>query len=427
MRMASVVVSPAKAGVQGLSRVLGRSLKSWIPAFAVLTVLAMPIFSDAAEVTTIADVRFLSGQHFFNGAISSVAGNLNASVTPAVKFNERWSLFPTWQGEYRGTRDVQELAGGGTLFEDSTRQSATFKAVRAAGPWKHKLSLGAAAEWLRETKDEEWGNGLFDNLKFSGGLETQYDFSRAAGGRLAYDFYRISFPNYLSLETSSDPTLSRELAGEKVLDSDNHMLTYSMWSPFPGGMRLGADLYYNLRSFADQNVVDAQGQFTGTGREDKTLALSASLDSRPYAPWDALRLGTGLRLGYAVNDSNQNHFDARKVAFLGDYYDYDQMSVAPRLTAALGERPWLLTGSLGYVRRQYADRPAQDDAGDYVGGKTKVTTTSASLGLSYPYSKNFKVQIQGSLAWSDSNQRYEKVFRYNYKIANYMVGFSYEY
>ena len=109
-----MIVTPAKAGAQWLSK---RAVQSrWIPAFAGMTAFLLCASLHAAEVTTVADVRFFGGQHFFGGRASSVAGNLEAVVTPAIKYSDRWSLLPTWQAEYRGTRDVQELAGHANLL-----------------------------------------------------------------------------------------------------------------------------------------------------------------------------------------------------------------------------------------------------------------------------------------------------------------------
>jgi hypothetical protein len=321
------------------------------------------------------------------------------------------------------------LAGGGTLFQDSTRHGITFKEVytSASRAWKFKVSEGAAVEWLRETRDEKWGKGLFDNRKFSGGLEAQRDLSQAAGGRLAYDFYQLSFPNYQSLESSQDPTLSRELAGKDVLNSQNHLVTLSGWSPFPGRMHATWSVYYNMRNFSDQPVIDATGQPTGSKRADKALALSGGLSSHPWVMGESLKLAGDLGFSYAMNSSNQNHFDANKAVFLEGYYDYTEWSARPGMSAALGGTPWVLTGGLGYSQRNYAKRPTQDADGNYLTAKTRVTLVDASLGLTYPYSKNFKVRAAANISWSDSNMQYEKVFRYNYKIANYLVGFSYEY
>jgi hypothetical protein len=400
-----------------MRRLLALSLAACLPAGAF-----------AAEVTTVADVRVFGGQHYLRGTASDVSGNVDATVTPAVKFGETFSLMPTWKGEYRGTRDVQELAGGGTLFQDSTRQSLLAKGVWAKGAWKHKLALGAAYEWLRETKDKSWSTGLFNNRKLSAGVETERDFSQASGARLAYDYYMTAFPNYSSLESATSPTLSRELAGDKVLDSKSHLVTLGGWAPW-GGARVEGDLHYNMRTFDDQNVLDNAGQFTGTTRTDKTLSLSGTIGSRVYALGESVKAAGELGLSYAMNSSNQNHFDANKTVFIPKYYDYGQWAVRPQVTAAFGEgaKPWTVSAGLGYSKRNYTDRPVQNAAGDYQGGKTAITETTASLGFGYHYSKNFQVRILGNQAWSSSNMKYEKTFRYNYRITNYMVGFSYEY
>ena len=394
----------------------------------IFVVLFLTAFVSAAEVTTLADLRFLGGQQFFQGSASSVGGNLDAMVTPSVAFNDRWSLVPTWQGEYRGTRDVQELAGGGTLFQDSTRQSLTAKTVYTAGSWKYKATVGTAFEWLRETKDEKWGSGLFDNRKYSGGVESEYDVSKTMGARLAYDYYSLTFPHYKSLETATDPSLARELAGTKTLDSGNHLFTFSLWAPFPGEGRAELGAYYNLRSFNDQNVLNGEGQFTGTGRADETLSVSAGVESRPYSVGGSARALASLGVSYQANDSNQNHYDAVNAVYVPSYYNYSQWDLRPEINVALGaEKPWIFSVSVDYTRRGYSDRPAQDSAGNYLTAKTRVSLTTASLGVTYPWSKNFKIRAAGNLAWSDSNMKYEQLFRYNYKIANYLVGFSYEY
>lgn len=381
----------------------------------------------AVELTPVYDVRFFGGQHFYDGDVSALSGNLFALISPAMKFNEKWSVVPTYMAGYQGTRDVQELAGGGTLFQDSTSQGLTVKGIYNATPsWKLKAAAGARYEFLRETKDENFGQGLFDYRKYTGGVESEYDFSQVQGARLAYDYYILDFPNYTSLESSQDSTLSRELAGKDTLNSDNSLFTLSGWTPLPGNVRGELAVYYNLRSFDDQPVVAATGELTSEDRSDDMLAASGSL-AWPFAFGEGLRFVSELGFGYGATDSNQHHYDARKTAFIKDYYDYTQFSVSPRVVAALGEKPWLLTLGATYTKRQYDQRPIQDADGNYLSEKINVTDLTTSLGVSYPLAKNFKARAVTTLGWSDSNQKYEKVFRYNYKIANYMFGFSYEY
>lgn len=383
--------------------------------------------AGAAEVTPLWALQFMGGQHFFEGRSSALAGNIIVNYTPAVKFSDRWSLLPTYAGSYSGTRDVQELAGGGTLFQDSMSHGLLVKSVHQLGErWKLKPSAGAKLELLRETVDEKWGDGLFDYRKLSGGLEAEFDQTKSAGGRLAYDFYQLAFPNYESLESAADPTLARELAGAKVLDSSNHLVTLGWWSPLPAAGRLDVAVFANRRLFADQPVVKSDGGLTGTDRADTTLSLNIET-AYPFTVGDTVRAVGTLGVSYGSQSSNQNHFDARKAVFLSNYYDYNQWSLAPQVSAAFGESKWVSSLSATYQRRTYSNRPTQDENGDYLSEKLYLNELTTQFAVTYPVAKNMRLRFQTSLAWSDSNMRYEKVFRTNYKIANYMMGFSYEY
>lgn len=383
--------------------------------------------AGAADVTPLWALQFMGGQHFFEGRSSALAGNIKANYTPAVKFSERWTLLPTYAGSYSGTRDVQELAGGGTLFQDSMSHGLLVKSVHRMGErWKLKPSAGAKLELLRETVDEKWGDGLFDYRKLSGGLEAEFDQTKSAGGRLAYDYYQLTFPNYESLESAADPTLARELAGAKVLDSSNHLITLGWWSPLPAAGRLDVGVFANRRLFGDQPVVKSDGGLTGTDRTDTTLSLNVET-AYPFTVGDAVRAVGTLGLSYGSQSSNQNHFDARKAVFLSNYYDYSQWSLAPQVSAAFGESKWVSSLSASYQRRTYSKRPTQDGNGDYLSEKLSLSEITTQFAVTYPVAKNMRLRFQTSLAWSDSNMQYEKVFRYNYKIANYMMGFSYDY
>jgi hypothetical protein len=404
-----------------------RRIKRAVSLFLLLLSGLYPASGMAVDVTPVYDLRFLGGQHFYDGEASALSGNAFVLVSPAMKFNDKWSLIPTYMAGYQGTRDVQELAGGGTLFQDSTTQGLTLKGIYGLTPaWKLKATVGTRFEYLRETKDEKFGKGLFDYRKHTGGFETQYDLSERSGGRVAYDFYTLDFPNYTSLESSQDSTLSRELAGKDTLNSNNHMFTLSGWSPVPGGARLEVSAYYNQRSFSDQPLVLASGDLASADREDDLMAASGSF-AWPWALGENLRFVGELGFGYGTNDSNQAHYDARKTVFIKDYYDYSQISVSPRVTAALGDKPWIVSAGVTHTQRSYDERPTQDANGDYLAEKINIRDITASLGVSYPLTQNFRARTVATLGWSDSNQKYEKVFRYNYKIANYMFGFSYEY
>lgn len=380
----------------------------------------------AATVTPVANVVLMGGQNFMDGSSSSVGGNIDAVVTPVVTLTDRWKLFPTYRGFYQGTQDIQSMAGGGLLFRDSTGHALLFKSVHTFGPWKIKPSVGGSMQWLRETKDEDWGQGLFDYRKFNGGLEAEFDFSSQAGIRWAYDYYQLDFPNYRSLESAQDPTLSRELAGKDVINNTNQMATAGVWTPLPGQGRLDVTGLYNERSYADQPVVDEEGQLTSTKRNDTNMDLVTDL-SYPFPGPRGSHFMASLGLRYSLQNSNQNHYDSLKTAYQSNYYDYGEWRVAPEVTAEFKDRRWSVTLGGAYERRDYSHRTTQDAEGNYLSDKQFVTTSITTLTIDHPLSAHTKLRFNGSMGQSHSNTQYEQVFQYNYRLASYGVGFAYEY
>jgi hypothetical protein len=379
-----------------------------------------------ATVTTLSSLTVIGGQDFFDGAASSITGNADALVTPVVAFSDRWSLFPTYHGYYQGTQDVRSLAGGGTLFEDATGHSLLLKSVHTWGPWKLKPSVGLSFEWLRETKDEDWGQGLFDDRKWSAGVETERAWGETSGVRAAYDFYQIDFPNYTSLESAQDDTFSRELAGANVLDNANHMGTVTFWTPLPGEIRLDLTGILNTREYDDQPVVDSQGQLETDKRWDDSFRVEGAL-GRSFSGPTEWRFQGDIGVRFEKQNSNQNHYDVKKAQSQPDYYDYKDWSVVPAVTALSPEGRWRGSVEGSFEWRAYGVRPSQDASGNDLTDPLEVETAIARFSLVRVLSPRTSLRFQGSLGWSNSNTEYDQVFRYNYRMANYGVGFTYEY
>lgn len=382
--------------------------------------------AHATSVTTVANLTLMGGQNFIDGTASSLGGNADAVVTPVIKFSDRWSVFPTYHGYYQGTEEIQALAGGGMLFRDYTGQSLLLKSVHTLGHWKLKPSLGATAEWLRETRDEEWGQGLYDYRKVNGGFEAEYDLSQDMGARVAYDYYQLSFPNYQSLESAQDPTLSRELVGEDVLNNANHMATGGAWTPLPAQGRLDVSCMYDARLYKDQPLVDEEGQLIATDRKDNIANVDSTVSYPLPGPFDT-RILALVDLRYGFQNSNQNHYDGRMHTFQPDYYDYTEWRVAPEFTSVLDQNRWLVTLGGSYEQRDYGSRPAQDSGGHDLPEKLYVKTVLTRMTIVHPLTAHTKLRFDTSLGWSHSNTDYEAVFKYNYRMASYGFGFSYEY
>ena len=64
---------------------------------------------------------------------------------------------------------------------------------------------------------------------------------------------------------------------------------------------------------------------------------------------------------------------------------------------------------------------------EYRSEKMNESNGIVRFGIAHALSPRTKLRFDGSLGWNHSNTDYEEVFRYNYRMANYGLGFSYAY
>lgn len=382
---------------------------------------------SAAEVRTMGDVSVLVGQYFFNTSQSNLAGNMSATVVPVVKYNDRLTLIPMYRGQYRGTKEAADLFGGDTLFQDAQSHTLSLKAVYALAPAvKAKVEGGYRAEFLRETRDETWGNGLFDYTKTNGGGELEYAYGRGQKIRAGVDLYAIAFTNYATLESSVAASgLGRELAGENTLDTSNLTVAVTQENTFAGFSATIAAALTN-RSYPAQTTVLASGELSSNKRSD-TIAVGSVEVARPWRVSRGTRLVLGMNLQGMMVDSNQNHYDARKYFYLPDYYDYTTTAAGMDVSMLFGPKPWSVTVGTTVSRQEYAERLVQDVNGDYGAENIRTDETAYTATVTYPLRDGFKLRLTGSYIEARSNMKYEKVFAYNYHTSNYLMGFSYEF
>lgn len=397
------------------------------------TVLIMFLFMGvaarvpAAEVRTMGDVSLLVGQYFFNTSQSSLAGNIAATVVPVVKYSERLTLIPMYRGQYRGTKEAADLFGGDTLFQDAQSHTLSLKAVYALAPVvKAKLEGGYRAEFLRETRDETWGNGLFDYTKTNGGAEMEFAYARGQKIRAGVDAYIISFTNYATLESSAAAGgLGRELAGKNTLDTSNLTAAVTHEAAFSGFSTTVSAALTN-RAYPSQTTVLPNGELSSNKRRDSIAAGSMEV-ARPWRVSRGTRLVVGVNVQGTMVDSNQNHYDARKYVYLPDYYDYTTVAAGMDVSFLFGPKPWGVTVGTTMSRQDYAERLVQNTDGDYGSEAIRTDETAYTATVTYPLRDGFKLRLTGSFIDARSNMKYEKTFAYNYQTSNYLMGFSYEF
>lgn len=405
-------------------------------SFFVFLVLLVPrpsFLFAAVKVIPVVDLQFMTGQYFYDGSADNLAGNMFFNVTPAVKFSEKLSIIPGVSTQYKATKQTEDLAGGGTLFQDVLDSNASSRFVYSPlGNLKLKLNTSYKMQFRRETKDESITDGLFDYKKISYGFETEYAFgkSKKYSVRLGSDRFAIKFPNYESLETgdtSATAGLSRELAGSNVLDTKNISNLLGATAKLPYDITLDADYISMKKDFKDQPVVLLTGLLSSDQRKDKVNIGSLGVLA-PVLQKEKVKIIAACSGIYTINNSNQNHYDARKTVFLENYYDYVSNYYNPAVTFLLGAKPYAVTASYGLEHKKYKDRPVQDKTGTYdTERKIWSETQNTTFSFAYPLSEGFKLRATTTYLWERSNMGYEEIYKYKYNTANYLMGFSYEY
>ncbi len=404
-----------------------------------MLVCALP--ASAVEWAPVLNASLSGGQYFFKGQRGNLGGNAAVTAAGLVKLDDRWSLLPMYNVGYRGTKGVDDGVGAGTLFQQQMDHTLSVTGIRKLqdSTWRVKPSVGYKREFLKETRDESWGHGLFDYEKIAAGVELENVYKEPFSARAGLDVYRVRFPNYESLESRSgvDPfgdPLGRELASKHVLDTWNWQASASGSRPWPfTDPKVVLQGSYSLlyKDFIDQRIVVASGQFENSGRRDFLQSFAGSaghpVPVKVFGSDGRLDLSLGLNLAY--NRSNQNTFDPNFAKFLSDSYSYWVIGLGPGAALSWGDKkaPVWTSMSLRWTRQSYLGRLVQDEVGVYGSQKQKHDRWIFSLAYGYPLAPKLTMTFRTNVLWASSNQKYQKNYSYTYRAMNYLIGVAYEY
>lgn len=375
----------------------------------------------AAEIIPVGEVFFTVGSSFFEGDGSGSDLNVNIAFVPAVKFSDKLALLPGYYSNYRGSKSVYELLGGGTLYQDSMSHNFTLRLINTITPVnKVKYKLGYIWNYFRETKDESWGEGLFDFEKFTAGIENERKNCLGMDKIIAsFDILQVKFPEYASLASSN--------YGTEVTPGSN-ILDFTGLTVYLRGLRkLGPDsildvnMSYLIKDFPDQNLILKSGSYSSSKRRDNAITFNGV-----YSRFFGMEhnLSAGLSVKVLVNRSNQDHYDASETKFVGDYYDYDSYSLGPVVSFGIKT---LINISYRFGIKSYSGRFVQQSDGTYTSAKVENITNLLSIGISRKLKENIKLKISGNYFTQQSNQKYESVYKYEYDTYNLEAGIVYEF
>lgn len=406
--------------------------------YAPLILLTFPLAQAWAVRPDASGSVFLSGgQTFFEGDAGSFGGLAGLSGGLAWNFSQRNGLALDYKGNYQGFKQVNELAGGGTLFQQSIDQRATFKYLRRfEGGWNFKPRLSWTNELYRETKDEDWGKGLYDFNRFGAGLALDKKTRLGSGPfvvSVSYDFFVNLFKNFRSLTSEFGQGLVSSDPGDRLLDMTSHQVLANARWDLPKDWTFQSQVVLLASRFRDQKVVDDNGEY-GVLRRDFMSGVGFGA-SRRLGDYELgrvrLRWIPFLNYDFRFYDSIQNLFDATpgRTQFVPNYYDFIESEANTGFSTL-----WLpldLEAALTYrfSLRNYRERLTQDSSGAYLSDKVHQTYHGIGINLRYPLSfmEGMDVRAAYSLLKTSSNMKYEAVYRYNYTTFNYFLGLGWSF
>ena len=398
---------------------------------AIALLICVPCIAGAKGVETSGKLDLFGGQYFFENQSGAFNGYGSFDAQLAKSYSSSSGFFVSARSAYTGFKQVNELAGGGTLFQQSLDDSFGAKWIkRYEGGFSLKPRVGIKNQLFRETKDEKWGKGLYDFTRYEAGLtlerKTRLGLATPWLYQLSWDIYCTRYARFRSLANQYGQELAAPDPGNKVLDTVTNQLSYDSEFDLPGFMKANLFAAVSLVGYKDQKVINSAGDYLSAKRSDSYQALNLGLSKR-YNDIDALgriRPVFGMTVGLANLFSNQNHLDTdpKHLKFIGSYYDYLETRLAPNAQFSFISSGLILRFGYEFSARKYTDRLAQEADGIYTDNKLTQYSNSFSLEAAYPLTSALDLKLQGNWAASRSNNRYEQVYRYNYESSMYFTG-----
>jgi hypothetical protein len=287
------------------------------PLLAVLLCASLSPAASAVELIPGAKVSVMGGQFFFQGQSTSFNGNADWSFTPGLKLTERDLLIPIVSGQYRRTREVQELIGGGFLTQETLDNTLGLRWIRLlSAEWNVKSTLSYKNEMLTESATEKLGAGLFDYHKAAASIE----FERLGQGavrsvRQSLGAYAVRFYHYRALSAETADLGAEVNAGDRVLDFNAYEYSAAVDVVPDERTLLSFSVMGSLRPYRDQKVVTVSGTYLGRNRFDAYVAGAASA-RRSLPPLGALESSLGLNAASPGSNPTSNYTPEHALAGL---------------------------------------------------------------------------------------------------------------
>ncbi|MBI5243107.1 MAG: hypothetical protein HY922_05390 [Elusimicrobia bacterium] len=396
----------------------------------------LPLTAQAQRWSLMGEANLLAGQYFYNNAAGSANGYVDLNLQQARSFSPESGFFINERYLYTGFKQVNELAGGGTLFQQSMDSSLGAKYIkRFEGGYSIKPRIGVRNQLFRETMDEDWGKGLYDYWRYEGGLtwerKTRLGLSVPWTYQISYDLYYTYYPRFKSLASAFGAALATPDPGERPLNTLTHQFSYRSEFDLPGFASAWGLASLSIIDFTDQKIVNSKGDYLDSKRSDVYATIGLGYSKR-FSDFEALgRVRPGASMGLTLSSlmSNQNNFDTdpKRLQYVAGYYNYWEARLSPVASALFLKTQINVRLGYDFGYRSYSGRLTQNSGdGSYTGENLHQYTHGLTLEASYPLWRQLEFKARGLWAKSSSNNSFQQVYTYNYSSYNYFAGISWK-
>lgn len=407
----------------------------------VLAVLVSPLFFaldlqafDKDSFFYLLEAQSLGGASKISGKDGLGSTVNNWLVSPVLKFSDDVYWINIYNGSYERSAQVVAQEEGGREAQTTQNHSvSTALKYRVNPQWSLRPIFFADWVFVKETKDESFGEGLYDYEDMGGGIESSWipfvSKEKKDEVRLGFQFFKREYPNYESLLYLFNPSGSPEVH-EKDFDGYKTNLSFDSRAKTAWSWGLeGISLY---KDYTDKKTIDQNGALSPTdNREDFAQYLNGYI-SHPFTP----ELGWRLDGQVIANFSNLDFYDTHQTLdvsdddFIKDYFDYYSFTAKPSITYTKNlaeDKNLILSFTYAFNLLYYPSREAQNTTGEYQGKNQEDTNHTFSFRSSYPLTKYVSWVAVLSYTAARSNQDFQEFYLYSYDRWSAVTGVSFKY
>ncbi len=402
-------------------------------AFASLLSLPANAEPDQNRFFYVLNGEVLGGYSKINGqsGINTLTGDLLFS--PTVKLADHLYWINIYNGSYdHSAQVVSQEEGGRRASTTQTDDLSTALKYEITDRWSIRPLFFVNWTYVVETKDESFGNGLYDYRDLGGGIESTWITLKTKEQqdevRLGFRYIDREYPNYQSLlylfiPGGSPENHEKDLNGYKTnLSFDSRSRTDWSW---------GLEGIFFMKDYVDKKTIDPNGILTNKTRLDTLEYLNIYLSHTITPEWTFRLDGQ-----FSANQSNLDYYDTHNTLspaddnFIKNYFGYTSWLARPSVTYRheISKEKFLTVSAIYSLDYQYyPDRNVQDESGVYQSGTEHDLTQTIGAKASVPLTKNISWVTSANYTFADSNQKFQQFYLYSYDLWSAVTGISIHY